>query len=330
MLAFALRLYKLDGVPLRGDEAFSVQYWAGTPLHVSLSQIAQGEPHTPLVYAVARVWNHAIGGIDSVFALRMLSALGNMLGAAGIHALGKRLTGSTGAGLLAALMWALHPYLIWHSQEFRNYGYWAGMNVVALWLGARLVARDTRTNWLGYALAGGFCALTIYTEPFSALAITAYGLLRRRVDWRFLRRLIALQAVFALLLAVGFLLLAVRTGYAEAYPGLQPAFSLPEYMTVFAPTLALGSSIPLDMAALGMAISLWLALAAAFAFVRFSQRVSTPVVDDSAAADWAWAGIAALGLVPSALCAVRDGGPDFAAGLRQSGHGAFAAALDSA
>ena len=271
LLAFTLRLYKLDDVPLRGDEAFSAQYWAGTPLDVSLSQIAQGEPHTPLVYAVARAWNHAIGGIESVFALRMLSALGNMLGVAGVYALGKRLTGRRDAGMLAALMWALHPYLIWHSQEFRNYGYWAGMNVVALWLGARLIARDTRTNWLGYALAGGFCALTIYTEPFSTLAITGFAILRRRGDWPFLRRLIALQAVFALLLAVGFLLLAVRTGYAEAYPGLQPAFSPPQYMTVFAPTLTLGSSVPLDMAALGAAVSLWLLVAAAFAFMRFRR-----------------------------------------------------------
>lgn len=263
LLGFALRLHKLDDVPLRGDEAFSVQYWADTPLAISLGEIAPGEPHTPLVYAVARAWRMIVGGVDSVFALRYLAALGNIIGAAGIWALGWRLTGERRIGLLAALLWALHPYEIWHSQEFRNYAWWAGLSVTSLWLGARLVERDTRGDWLAYALIGGGCALAIYTEPFSTLAVTGYALLQRRQDGRFLRRLLSLQALFAALLVFGFALLQVRSGYAATYPGLQPAFSLPEYVTVFVPTLTLGSSIPLNQAALGLAISLWLVVAAA-------------------------------------------------------------------
>ncbi|MCY4146699.1 MAG: glycosyltransferase family 39 protein [Chloroflexi bacterium] len=265
LLGFSLRLHKLDAVPLRGDEAFSVQYWADTPLAVSLGEIAQGEPHTPLVYVVARAWRLIIGGVDSVFALRYLAALGNIIGVMGIWALGWRLTGERRIGLVAALLWALHPYEIWHSQEFRNYAWWAGLSVTSLWLGARLVERDTRANWLAYGLVGGFCALAIYTEPFTTLALAGYALLHRRGDRRFLMRLLALQALFAALLVGGFALLQVRSGYAQTYPGLQPAFSLPDYVTVFAPTLTLGSSIPLDQAALGVAISLWLAVAAAIA-----------------------------------------------------------------
>ncbi len=266
LLGFALRLHKLDAVPLRGDEAFSVQYWADAPLAISLGEIAQGEPHTPLVYVVARAWHLLIGGVDSVFALRYLAALGNIIGAAGIWALGWRLTGERRIGLVAALLWALHPYEIWHSQEFRNYAWWAGLSVTSLWLGARLVERDTRADWLAYALIGGFCALAIYTEPFTTLAVTGYALLHRRMDGRFLRRLLALQAAFAALLVIGFALLQVRSGYAQTYPGLQPAFSLPEYVTVFVPTLTLGSSIPLNQAALGVAISLWLVAAAAIVY----------------------------------------------------------------
>ncbi len=266
LLGFSLRLHKLEAVPLRGDEAFSVQYWADTPLAISLGEIAQGEPHTPLVYALARAWRMIIGGVDSVFALRYLSALGNILGAVGIWALGWRLTGERRIGLLAALLWALHPYEIWHSQEFRNYGYWAGLSVISLWLGARLVERDTRADWLAYALIGGFCALTIYTEPFTTLAVMGYALLRRWQDWRFLRRLLSVQALFAALLVIGFALLQVRSGYAGTYPGLQPAFSLPEYVTVFVPTLTLGSSIPLNQAALGVAISLCLVVSAVIVF----------------------------------------------------------------
>ena len=274
LLAFLLRLHKLDAVPLRGDEAFSVQYWAGAPLSVSLGQIAQGEPHTPLVYVVARAWGWLIGGIDSVFALRMLSALGNVLGAAGICALGWRLTGRRGIGLLAALMWALHPYEIWHSHEFRNYGYWAGLSVVSLWLGLRLIERGRRVDWLLYAGVGGFAALTIYTEGFSTLAVTGLALLYRWRDKRFLARLLALQAVMALLLAAGFALLAMRSGYAESYPGLQPAFTLPDYVRVFAPTLLLGSSIPLAGGALGAALTVWLVSCAAIVWRTWRRAIA--------------------------------------------------------
>ena len=268
LLGFSLRLHKLDAVPLRGDEAFSVQYWADTPLAISLGEIALGEPHTPLVYVVARAWSMLIGGVDSVFALRYLAALGNMFGVLGIWALGWRLTGERRIGVVAALLWALHPYEIWHSQEFRNYAWWAGLNVLALWLGVRLVDRAARADWLAYVLIGGCSVLAIYTEPFSTLAVSGFALLYRRGDRRFLMRLLGLQALFAALLVSGFVLLQVRSGYAETYPGLQPAFSLPDYVTVFAPTLTLGSSIPLDQAALGLACSLWLLVAAAIVYVR--------------------------------------------------------------
>ena len=126
LLASSLRLHRLESVPLRGDEAFSVLYWADLPVAKSLTQIAHGEPHTPLVYLVARIWRHILGGIESVFALRMLSVLGNLLGVSAMYALGWRLSGARSVGMVAALMWALHPFEIWHSQEFRNYGYWAG------------------------------------------------------------------------------------------------------------------------------------------------------------------------------------------------------------
>ncbi|MCA9913768.1 MAG: hypothetical protein KC496_10485, partial [Anaerolineae bacterium] len=48
---FALRLHQIDAVALRGDEAFSVQNWAGLPLSASLTDIASIEPHPPGTYA---------------------------------------------------------------------------------------------------------------------------------------------------------------------------------------------------------------------------------------------------------------------------------------
>ena len=271
LLGFSLRLHNLESVPLRGDEAFSVLYWAGLPVSESLTRIAHGEPHTPLVYLVARVWRHALGGIDSVFALRMLSVLGNLLGISAIYALGYRLSGAHGFGFVAALMWALHPFEIWHSQEFRNYGYWAGMSATTLWLGLRLIDRGRQSDWILYAAAACFTTLTIYTEPFSMIALACFAIIERRRDRRFLRRLLLLQGGIGALLVAGFALIQVLPGFASSYPGLVQPFALTDYFTRFVPVLVLGASIPFSLAAAGIALSVAVAIAS-FILFRSCKR----------------------------------------------------------
>lgn len=271
LLAFGLRIRDLQAMPLRGDEAFSVLYWADLPVVESLSKIAPGEPHTPLVYAVARLWRHFVGGIDSVFALRYLSALGNILGAPAIFALGWRLSGLARVGLLAALTWALHPFEIWHSQEFRNYGYWAGTSVTALWLGVRLIESRRRSDWFAYAFVAAFTTLTIYTEPFTTLALAGFAVNEWRRDSRSLRRLLLLQAGIGALLIAGFIFVQVLPGFAASYPGLAPAFAPSDYITRFLPALVFGTSVPLDQTGLGISLSLALAIAS-LAVWRSSSR----------------------------------------------------------
>lgn len=271
LLGFALRLHELQAVPLRGDEAFSVLYWADLPLSVSLTEIAHGEPHTPLVYAVGRLWRHIIGGIGSVFALRFLSVLGNLIGVPAVFALGWRLSRCRTVGLVAALMWALHPFEIWHSQEFRNYGYWAGMSVSTLWLGLRLIDRARRADWILYAAAAAFTTLSIYTEPFTMVAFASFAIIERRRDRGFLARLLLLQAVIGSLLIAGFVLVQVLPGFASAYPGLQPAFAASDYFTRFVPALVFGTSIPWNQSLTGLALSLIIA-AAGFVVFRASSR----------------------------------------------------------
>ncbi len=271
LVGFGLRIHNLQATPLRGDEAFSVLYWADTPLRVSLSEIAHGEPHTPLVYAIGRLWNHLIGGIDSVFALRYLSALGNILGAPAMIALAWRLCGRLDLALLAGLMWAAHPFEIWHSQEFRNYAYWGGISAVALWLGLRLIDKARQADWYLYAAVAGFAVLTIYTEWFSTVALAVFAMLHRWRDWRFLRRLFVIQLGMAAMLIAGLLLIQVRQGFMSSYPGLVQSFDAADYIVRFVPYLASGSTIPLDLTGVGFGLSLALVIAAYLVY-RQSRR----------------------------------------------------------
>lgn len=277
-IGLGLRVHDLQAAPLRGDEAFSVLYWADTPLRHSLNEIAPGEPHTPLVYAIGRLWNHFIGGIDSVFALRYLSVLGNILGAPAMVALAWRLCGRLEVGLLAGLMWATHPFEIWHSQEFRNYAYWGGASAIAWWLGLRLIDRPRQADWHLYALVAGFAVLTIYTEWFSTVALTAFALIHRWRDWRFLRRLFALQLGMAILLIAGLALIQVRQGFIESYPGLVQAFGISDYVFRFVPYLGWGSTIPIDDSAVGIGLSLVLLLAAALVYRECRRAFSLSVL----------------------------------------------------
>src|SRR5664279_4498163 len=118
LLGFALRFYNLNTVPLRGDEAFTIMHWMREPLAHTLAVITTVDPQAPLSYVLYRAWALIFG--SSEYVVRVLPALFNVVGIPVIYALGHRLRGWR-LGLLAALLWAINPYQIWHAQDARNY-----------------------------------------------------------------------------------------------------------------------------------------------------------------------------------------------------------------
>lgn len=258
-LGFALRIHELAAVPLRGDEAFSALNWAGIPLHQSLTEIARLEPHPPLTYVLFRFWRHFVGGIDSPFALRLLPVFGNLIGVAAVYALAIRLSGERNGGLAAALIWAIHPYQIWHSQDFRNYAVWAGLSVTSLWLALRLIDRPLSRNWLLHALMALVCALTFYTEAFMSIAMALVAICWIRSDRHFLSRFVSLQGILVFIAVLAFLVLQAGLLEPGAYPGNLETLYIPDYLYRFLPVLTLGETAP------GTSPWLWIALALALA-----------------------------------------------------------------
>ena len=275
LLGFGLRIHDLEATPLRGDEAFSALYWSNLPLSQSLEQIAPLDPHPPLSFIAFRLWALLLGGIDSVFSLRFLSVLGNTLGMPALFALGALVIGRPGAGLVAALIWALHPYEIWHSQDYRNYALWAGISVIALWLGLRLLSRRHVIDWLLYALAAFLAAMVFYAEVFNILALAAVIVPLARRNRAFVIRLLALQFAIVLVAGLAFALLQARAGFIGAYGGNLEAFAPLDYFTRFLPTLTLGDAIGARLPGSWLPVALLFALASLLVWKRSRPEFAT-------------------------------------------------------
>ena len=246
-VGFALRLHQLGEVPLRGDEAFSAQYWSDLPLAVSLTEIAPLDPHPPLVYALFRFWGLALGSIDSPVALRLLGVLGNILGIPAMVVLGRRLSASSAVGVVAGLLWAAHAYQILHSQDYRNYAVWAGISVTALAIGIRQIARPQRVRWAVYGVVATVSAFLFYFELFLIAATAVIAMLWKRRDRPFLARFLGLQAVIIAAVLLTFLILQSARVVSGAYPGNVQPFSALDYFTRLVPTLAIGDTLPPDL-----------------------------------------------------------------------------------
>ena len=90
LLGFTLRVYRLDYLSLRGDEANTVRTWISQPLIETLnSDIVIRDPQPPLAYAIYRGWKLFFGDV-SEFGIRLLPALINTIGVPAMYALAKR------------------------------------------------------------------------------------------------------------------------------------------------------------------------------------------------------------------------------------------------
>lgn len=149
LVAFALRAYRLDLFSLRGDESFTVLF-VQKPLAQMWAETLTVEPNPPLLYFLLRGWIALAG--ESEFVTRFFSLFFGVLcvplayrlarvvlNAPASRAAPTRLAGKGAWGmgswtiaLTAALLVAINPYQIWHSQDVRNYTLWQAVSLAAL------------------------------------------------------------------------------------------------------------------------------------------------------------------------------------------------------
>ncbi len=246
LLGFALRFYQLNRVPLRGDEAFTVLHWMREPLASTLANIATKDPQAPLSYVLYRAWGFIMGTSENV--ARILPALLNVLGIPVMYALGHRLRGWR-LGLLAALLWSINAFQIWHAQDARNYAIWAVLSPLAVWLALRALDRQRRIDWLLYVIAAALAGYVYYLELFVVAALNLYALLTRWRDRQLLIRWFGAEVMLGLILAPWYL--QPRLLFGSGYGGTTGNFDPVQWFTRFLPSLTFGDTdtLPPDVLA---------------------------------------------------------------------------------
>lgn len=168
-VAAVLRFATLSEQSLWFDEA-----QAAHELHLSfgsmLSSFNTVETAPPLYFVLGWAWAHVFG--DGAFALRSLSALAGTALVPLAYLCGRELVSSR-AGLLAAAFVAVNPFMVWYSQEAREYMLLAAFCGASLLYFAR-ARRDPSGRNLGWWCV--FSALALLTHYFAGFLVAPEAL----------------------------------------------------------------------------------------------------------------------------------------------------------
>lgn len=255
-LAFALRLYCLDSVPLRGDEAFTAIHWTKTPFSHNWWLLIQSEPN-PGALVSYWLWSNLTG--TSAFALRLFPTLAGVLGLPILFVLLRRWEGDMLLAIAVSLLAALNPFLVWHAQDARQYSFLIALTPLNFYLLTRAIDRDRDQDWRLYL---GFQTFTIYLYYIELFWVAAQGLyvlsLKRRNVFRHAIRTWLVMGI--LLIPLG-----IQIGYVllvNQYQGTAIHTDLPKLVTQFLPTLVFGENTISLLAGITLAVfglfGLWL------------------------------------------------------------------------
>jgi len=215
LLAFGLRLFAIDRQDIWGDEAFSI--WLSSQ---PLPEVVAGgaDTHPPFYPFLLALWLRLAG--SGPLAARALSAFAGTLIVPVVHVLARRLLAGRGeaAGravpLLAALLAAVSPVLVYYAQETRMYGLVTLLAAASIYWSLRFYrAPRSATAALGCFLSG---LAAIYTHYYAFFVLLAENLVLLPALLRARRagagRWLAVQGAMALAYLPW---IVVQTGFLE-------------------------------------------------------------------------------------------------------------------
>jgi hypothetical protein len=191
LAAAIFRFVTLAQQSLTPDEAVTAVGVLRPSFWATMGQVASSERNPPLYYALEWTWTHFFG--TGVFSLRAPSAAFGTLTVPFAYLAGRELA-SKRAGLIAALLVAFNPYLIWYSQTARSYALLVLASTAALYFFAKVLRSPDRRWLVCWALASALAICSHYFGAFPFIAEAGWLLFRR--EWR--PRALAATAAVAL------------------------------------------------------------------------------------------------------------------------------------
>lgn len=187
LLATGLRFYRLDAQSFWNDEGNSARL-----SERDLGRILEGtasDIHPPLYYLLLRGWRELAG--EDEFGLRAFSVFAGVLTVAATAALARLLThrrrghapsmAATSVVLIAALLAAVNPALVYYSQETRMYALLALLAALATLCLLRWLRAERAPGWmLGYVLTA---VAGLYTHYYFPVVLGVHALLVLAALW---------------------------------------------------------------------------------------------------------------------------------------------------
>jgi mannosyltransferase len=162
VLGAAIRFSTLGEQSFWYDEATTHAIVAHGLGHV-LSAVPQTESTPPLYYVLLWLWAQVFG--HGEVGLRSFSALCGTLTIPVVWALGRRLI-SERAGMVAALLTAVNPFLFWYSQEARAYSLLLLLSALSLLALVRALQTPSRGRVLAWGLISAVALGAHYFAAF--------------------------------------------------------------------------------------------------------------------------------------------------------------------
>jgi Dolichyl-phosphate-mannose-protein mannosyltransferase len=182
LVAFWITTADLQRDSLWTDEAWTA--WAVQPpyLRDTLERV-RGDVHPPLYFLLLNLWGRVEG--DSVFALRLPSALVGIIALAATFAVGRRLF-DYWTGVLALAVLGTASFFVYYTREARMYMLLLALAALSMLLYLRWRDRPSWVRALLYALS---MALMLYTHYAGALVIATQLIhlvvtAGKRFEWR--------------------------------------------------------------------------------------------------------------------------------------------------
>ncbi len=162
LLAFGLRVYRLDYQSLWRDEVDAVIFASRDPMALLANFTKVGE-NGPLFFLSLHFWIGLVG--HSEFAIRLPSVFFGVLAVWATYRLGREVIGRE-IGLIGALLMAVSPYHIWYGQEAKMYSLISFMAPFSLILLMRAARDGQRWLWLAWA---ALMVVFLYVHLFAVM-----------------------------------------------------------------------------------------------------------------------------------------------------------------